>query len=53
MRAEEGLNYEATDRVGGPVALGLGVRIAILAQNLAVLVPTIVFRAADAEPFLL
>ena len=53
MRAEEGLNYEATDRVGGPVALGLGVQIAILALNLAVLVPTIVFRAAGAEPFLL
>ena len=53
MRAEEGLTYEATDRVGAPVALGIGVQVAILALHFAVLLPTIVFRAADAESFLL
>lgn len=53
MRPDEGLRREATDPVERPLAVGLGLQLAVLSLNSAVLLPTIVFRAADAEEFLL
>ena len=53
MRPDEGLRCEATDPVERPLAVGLGLQLAVLSLNSAVLLPTIVFRAADAEEFLL
>ena len=47
------LRYEADDRVPGPLALGLGLQLAILCVNGVVLMPTVVFRAAGAEEHLL
>ena len=53
MRPDEGLRCEATDPVERPLAVGLGLQLAVLSLNSAVLFPTIVFRAAGAEAFLL
>jgi len=53
MRPDDNLRYEATDPIERPLAFGLGLQLAVLTLNSAVLLPTIVFRAADAESFLL
>ena len=53
MRPDEALRYQASDPIARPLALGLGLQLAVLTLNSAVLLPTIVFRAADAERFLL
>ncbi len=53
MRPDETLRYEASDPIERPLAFGLGLQLAVLTLNSAVLLPTIVFRAADAESFLL
>ena len=53
MRPDQGLRYEAADPVARPVGLGLGLQLAVLSLNSAVLLPTIVFRAADQGEFLL
>ena len=52
-RAEDHLRYEADDRPPAHISFGLGLQLAILCVNSVVLVPTIVFRAAGAEDFLL
>ncbi len=52
MRPDEALRYQASDPVARPLAFGLGLQLAVLTLNSAVLLPTIVFRAADAERFL-
>ena len=52
MRPDDNLRYEASDPIERPLALGLGLQLAALTLNSAVLLPTIVFRAADAERFL-
>ena len=43
------LYYEPDDRIPKTLALGLGIQLAALAINGVVLLPTIVFRAGDAE----
>ena len=43
------LRYEVHDRIPTPLALGLGLQLVALAINGVVLLPTIVFRAGDAE----
>ena len=43
------LYYESDDRIPKTLALGLGIQLAALAINGVVLLPTIVFRAGDAE----
>ena len=45
--------YEAREPVERPLAVGLGVQLAVLSLSSAVVLPTIVFRAAGAEEFLL
>ena len=51
--AGEHLRYEVCDRVPKPLALGLGVQLAVLCINGVVLMPSVVFRAGGAEEFLL
>ena len=51
--ADEHLRYEADDRIPKPLALGLGVQLAVLCINGVVLMPSVVFRAGGAEEFLL
>ena len=53
MNADDSLQYEATDPIAKPLAAGLGLQLAVLTLNSAVLLPSIVFRAAGAESFLL
>ena len=53
MRSDENLRHEVADPVARPLTAGLGMQLAVLSLNSAVLLPTIVFRAAGAEPFLL
>lgn len=53
MRSEDTLRYEATDPVPRRVALGFGLQHAVLAVNPVVLLPTITFRAAGADAYLL
>ena len=49
LRSDDDLRYEAGDRIPRPLALALGAQLGALALNGAVLMPTIVFRAAGAE----
>lgn len=53
LGSNEDLRYEVNDRLPGPLAFGLGLQFAALCINPVVLFPTIVFRAAGAEEFLL
>ena len=53
MNADDSLHYEAADPIQKPLAVGLGLQLAVLTLNSAVLLPSIVFRAAGAERFLL
>ena len=53
MRPDDALRYEASDPLARPLASGLGLQLAVLTLNSAVLLPTIVFRAADQEGYLL
>ena len=47
--SEEDLRYEVDDRIPGSLSLALGLQLAALCVNGAVLMPTIVFRAGGAE----
>ena len=53
MNPDDNLRYQATDSIEKPLAFGLGLQLAALTLNSAVLLPTIVFRAAGTERFLL
>ena len=53
MKEDEHLRYEASDSPPGPLTAGLGLQLAVLSLNSAVMLPTIVFVAAGAERILL
>ena len=52
-RSDEELRYEVGDRIPGPLALAFGAQLGALALNGVVLMPTIVFRAAGGEEFVM
>ncbi|WP_419949119.1 uracil-xanthine permease family protein [Candidatus Palauibacter sp.] len=52
-RSNKDLLYEVEDRVPAPVALGLGLQLAAMGINGAVLIPTIVFQAGGADALVL
>ena len=53
MKPDQNLRYQATDSLRPLVGIGLGLQLALLSVHSAVLLPTIVFGAADAESFLM
>jgi len=53
MRPDHSLRYQATDSLRPLISIGLGTQLALLSVHSAVLLPTIVFGAANAGDSLL
>ena len=53
MRPDQNLRYQATDSLRPLISIGLGTQLALLSVHSAVLLPTIVFGAANSGDFLL